>query len=648
MTAENIQKISVHKCDICEVNSMATIDLSAVKNIKRLLTLISLAAIITITLSGCSSVAVSDTPKVNAGILDLTGWDINTQQTIQLDGQWEFYWDKFLNYSDFQGVSPDLYANVPKTWNEYSIDGKNLPGQGYATYRLHIKTDIPVNTSLGLRPYSFSSAYEIFINDKLVASNGKVSTEASEEVGEYKPQAVFFNTPAKEFDIIIHVSNFQYARGGFWYSMPIGSAEEILSLQDLTMGKEIFLLGALIIISLFYLASYILQREFKYSLFFSCLCLSIAVQLDMVGQYLLPRIIPGMTLNTVITLWYASADWVVLFFILYVHELFRSKFSAAVMRVFPFIILPFQIMYIFTSPVLYTRFADITNLIQVLGIFCAVIIVAIGIRKGSKDGWLNILSMLIVLVTYIHDILFWTNKVSRSFGEIIYIGLFLLIFLQMVVQAERTKRFYEQKTAAELSFLQAQIKPHFLFNALNTFVSISRYDVEQARSLLINFSNYLRRSFDFKDLSQFVPLKNEIEFVRAYVDIEKVQFEERLEVSFEVCDDKEVKVPILIIQPLVENAVMHGVLPKKEGGRIDVSIKRDGKMLIFMVKDNGVGMEPEKLRNALKHKFGSGVGLSNIDSRLKKLYGNGLQIKSIPDMGTEVTWRILINKWNGA
>lgn len=611
--------------------------------IKKFLILISLTVIIAITLAGCSFTA-ADMPKANAGVLDLTAWDFNANHTIHLDGEWEFYWEKFMNYSDFQGAGPDLYANVPETWNQYSINGKSLPGQGYATYRLHVKTDLPVNTSLGLRPLSFSSAYEIFINDKLVASNGKAAVEASGEVGEYKPQAVFFHIPAKEFDIIIHVSNFHYARGGFWYSMPLGNAAEILNLHDLIMGKEIFLVGALIIILLFYLASYILEREFKYSLFFSLLCLSILVQLDMVGQYLLPGIIPGMTLNAVITLWYASADWVVFCFILYVHELFRSKFSSVVIRIFPFIVLPFQIMYLFTSPDFFTRFADITNVIQVLGVFCAVIIAAIGIRNGSKDGWLNILSMLIVLVTYIHDILFWTNRIAGSFGEMLYVGLFLFIFLQMIIQANRIRLFYEQKKAAELSFLQAQIKPHFLYNSINTFVAISRYDAERARNLLIDFSNYLRRCFDFKDLSQFTSLRNEVELVKTYVDIEKAQFEERLEVSFEICDDLEVNVPILMLQPVVENAIIHGVLPKSGGGHIDISVKTEGKTLAFAVKDNGAGMTPEQLEGIFKHGFGKGIGLSNIDGRLRKLYGKGLQIKSGAGIGTEVTWAILTNK----
>jgi len=115
----------------------------------------------------------------------------------------------------------------------------------------------------------------------------------------------------------------------------------------------------------------------------------------------------------------------------------------------------------------------------------------------------------------------------------------------------------------------------------------------------------------------------------------------------EVCDDADVKVPILMLQPVVENAILHGVLPKREGGRIEVTIKKDEKMLIFTVKDNGVGIEREKLGSILKRESGSGVGLSNIDNRLRKLYGEGLHINSSSSGGTEVTWSIPVSKTEG-
>ena len=355
---------------------------------------------------------------------------------------------------------------------------------------------------------------------------------AAEEFGEYRPQVVVFEIPAEEFDIIIQVSNFHYTRGGFWYSMYLGSAGNILDLNDIIMGKEIFLIGALLIIALFYFAIFMLRKELRYTLYFSLFCFAVAIGIDMVGQYLIPRVIPGMDLSTVILIWYSSGVWIVFLLIQYVHELFKSRISTIIKNVFLGYAIIFQVLYILTDPAFYSRTGYVSNMIEIVGYLCTVVIVAIGIRSGIKSGWMNVISMIIALAAYTHDILFWTNLIRNDFGEMFYLGLFLFIFIQMVIQAQRIKLFHDNEIAAELSFLQAQIKPHFLYNTLNTFVSISYFDMDKARSLLTDLSHYLRRSFDFKDLSQFVPLKNEIELAKAYVEIEKARFEERLEVTW--------------------------------------------------------------------------------------------------------------------
>lgn len=229
-------------------------------------------------------------------------------------------------------------------------------------------------------------------------------------------------------------------------------------------------------------------------------------------------------------------------------------------------------------------------------------------------------------------------------GEIYYLGLFLFIFLQMVVQAQRIKSYHEQRTAAELAFLQAQIKPHFLFNALNTFISISHYDVDKARQLLADFSQYLRRRFDFKDTSHFVPLKHEIELAEAYVAIEKARFEERLEVLFAICADLEIRVPRLLLQPLIENAIIHGILPKPEGGQVNVTISQEAERVFFKIADNGIGIHESKLNSILQPGNNKGVGLANINARLRKLCGNGLEISSRPGWGTEITFYVPIKR----
>jgi len=599
--------------------------------------------VLIILLSGCSADISSGASGIDNGILDLTAWDYDSGRNIKLDGEWEFYWSKLLNYEEIKNEKPDLYAEVPNAWNTYTLNGAALPGAGYATYRLQVRTGLPKGTLLGLRPYAFSSAYKLFINDNLIASNGRVALTAAEESGEYKPQAVIFEIPAEEFDIIIQVSNFHYARGGFWYSMYLGSAGNILDLNDIIMGKEIFLIGALLIIALFYFAVFMLRKELRYTLYFSLFCFAVVIGIDMVGQYLIPRIFPGMDLSTVILIWYSSGVWIVFLLILYVHELFKSKTSAIIKNIFLGYAIIFQILYILTVPAFYSRTGHVSNMIEIAGYLCTVVIAAIGIRKGIKSGWMNVISMIIALAAYTHDILFWTNLIRNDFGEMFYLGLFLFIFIQMVIQAQRIKLFHDNEIAAELSFLQAQIKPHFLYNTLNTFVSISYFDMDKARSLLTDLSHYLRRSFDFKDLSQFVPLKNEIELAKAYVEIEKARFEERLEVVFEVPEDLEVNVPRLMLQPLIENAVIHGILPKQEGGKIDVLVKQEAKQLVFKVKDNGIGMDTKKLLNILRQEKRNSVGIANIDSRLKKLYGKGLKIESSLGTGTEVTWYIPLN-----
>lgn len=597
--------------------------------------------------AGCSISPISPSLKVENGLLDLEAWDAEQKDLIQLNGEWEFYWDRLLYFNELQNAKPDLLGTVPSAWNKYMINNENLPGQGYATYKLHVKTDLPEDSLLGLRIYPLSSAYRIYINEKQIAANGRVGTSAQEETGEYKPQVAVFSIPAQEFDIIIHISNFQYARGGFWYTMHMGSVEQILSFHDVIMAKETSLLGLLIILALFFLTVFLLRRELKYSLYFALLCLALAISLDMVGQFVFLKFLPNISLSIVISLWFSSTTWVTCLIILYVHELFKSQFSIICMRIYLGYSVVAQIIYLFLPATIYTKYAHVSNYIDVVGAICMVTIVAIGIKKNIKGGWLNIASMVIVLITYTHDNLYWTNVITSSHGELTYYGLFLCLFIQMVIQAKRIRLFYDRQTAAELSFLQAQIKPHFLYNSINTFVSISRYDMDRARELLINFGNYLRNSFDFKELRQVVPIRNELELAKAYVEIEKARFEERLQVVFNECEDMEIKVPILTLQPIIENAINHGVLPKPDGGNVWISIKVEGNRLVFSVKDDGVGMEKVRIDSILSNRTKRGVGLSNIDSRLRKLYKSGLHINSSPDEGTEVLWYIPINRKEG-
>ena len=174
-----------------------------------------------------------------------------------------------------------------------------------------------------------------------------------------------------------------------------------------------------------------------------------------------------------------------------------------------------------------------------------------------------------------------------------------------------------QLAEAQLEALQRQLHPHFLFNTLNTISALMHRDVHAADEMLVQLSDLLRLTLDRVGTQQ-VPLNDEVDFLRKYLEIEQTRFGDRLQVNIDV--EPEVlaaPVPNLILQPLVENALRHGIGPKVGVGRVDVQARQVGGDLMLTVRDNGVGLSPDKL-NA----FHSGVGLSNTRSRLENLYGS--------------------------
>ncbi len=298
-------------------------------------------------LSACAESVGNETAGASHGTLDLAARDFGNDGIISLDGQWEFYWDKFLSYDDLITAPPDLYAEIPSSWTMYTLNGTNLPAEGYATYRLHVISGLPEGTQLGLCLGNFSSAYNLYVDGNLIASTGHVADNTAEEVGAFRSQDVFFRLPASEFDIIIQVSNHEFAKGGFWNSLYIGSAENIEDLSNYIVEKEIFLMGVLVIVALFQLAIYLIKTEFKFYLYSSCLYLSAAVMIDTVGTNMITGAIPWLSLKTVIFLWYFSSNWVPFFLMLVTHELFKSKFSGIAVQVYFFISLALQIFFIF-------------------------------------------------------------------------------------------------------------------------------------------------------------------------------------------------------------------------------------------------------------------------------------------------------------
>lgn len=199
---------------------------------------------------------------------------------------------------------------------------------------------------------------------------------------------------------------------------------------------------------------------------------------------------------------------------------------------------------------------------------------------------------------------------------------------------------------AEIRRLQAQINPHFLFNSLNTVASFCRTNPAQARELILDLSNYMRRNLDSS--RGLIPLREELEQVRCYLMIEQARFGERIRAEFEIEPDLEDwPVPPLLIQPLVENSVRHGILQRTQGGAIRLMARKDAEDHLYVqVEDDGDGMSTETQRSILKadgpESLNEGVGARNCNQRLVQLFGPSyaMRIQSAPGQGTRIQFRI--------
>lgn len=194
----------------------------------------------------------------------------------------------------------------------------------------------------------------------------------------------------------------------------------------------------------------------------------------------------------------------------------------------------------------------------------------------------------------------------------------------------------------EVAFLQAQIKPHFLFNTFNTIMSLSYKEVEKAREVIASLADFLRESFDFSNARDLVPLEKELELVQAYLVIEKARYRERLTVESGFEDIENIRIPPITLQTLVENAVKHGIGTRVNGGIIRMGGRScQGHYLIY-VEDNGQGMDELKLAGLFNEKGGekAGVGLRNIQRRLIRCFGEGITVTSRPGEGTRIEIRI--------
>jgi|SRR5215207_5864723 len=243
----------------------------------------------------------------------------------------------------------------------------------------------------------------------------------------------------------------------------------------------------------------------------------------------------------------------------------------------------------------------------------------------------------------------WFVRVNVHLSILIYMGVVGTWSAYNYYQRYRERELQASQLEARLAqsrlqVLKMQLHPHFLFNTLNAISELIYKDVESADRMLTDLSDLLRLSFENLEVQE-IPLKQELEFLEKYLEIEQMRFHDRLSVNMTISPDTlDASVPNMILQPLVENAIKHGIAPRSSGGRIDINAGRSNGHLQIEVTDDGLGVPFGDLEN-----LPEGVGLSNTRRRLKHLYGekHRFDLKKVEKGGLEVCLEIPFRVFDG-
>ncbi|MDQ7094466.1 histidine kinase [Desulfosporosinus sp. PR] len=590
---------------------------------------------------------------VDNGRAYLSGVDFASNKLVTLDGHWEFYWGRLLTPQDFKSGNPpqaDAYMKVPGVWQDREA-GKTYPPHGVATYRLALHLPSTLKDP-AIHLQHVSDAYTLYANGRLIAEVGKVSESVSDFRDDEKSLILDLPKDTQDLELVFQVANWKYNGAGGLRQSPVIGSKQVLERQRMMLFVlQVLFIGSIFIFAVYYFLLFLLQTKNKSALLFSLFCLITVLRSLIWGEAPLVIFFPDVSFDARLFINYLTGNNLIPIMILFVLSMFPREYPKTISALALLPTLFFDALLV-TPPSFistFTKYMYILVFLQLIYLLC-ILIKAIFSRK--EHAIVMFMAICVFALSISADILYYIGVGSITLSYMFLFGNFAVIVAMSFIQARQQANIYKKLVvyneklveadklkdkimATEWSFLQAQIKPHFLYNAFNAIANVCEKDGKKAAKLILDLAIYLRGSLEFNNLDKMVTIEKELEFVDTYFNIEQARFGPKIHLAKEIAIALDCQIPGFILQPLVENAVRHGISKKPGEGTVSIRMKQDSAGICIEVEDDGMGIDSAKLALLLSgEKKGQGVGLLNIHYRLLRLYGRGLTISSEVGCGT--------------
>ncbi len=605
------------------------------------------AAVLLGTVFICNLVSDKKTAQCNAGNanFDLSTVDFSDGGGIYLNGEWEFYHSAFLKSDSLTDSPKREMIDVPSSWSGV-LDTRKYSAGGYASYRCYI-TNVNSDSYLTVYIPNIACAYRIYVGGELVTVSGTPSEIYNETITSAGHYSLPFKLSAGEkYDVIVEISADHFS--GIYlpvylteYTNDNYTLSSKIALRFVLCGI-VFLCGLMFVIFRKFVSREQYTPWLPFLAFFLLLRMLITTESYSVIQPYMFNI-GYEEMNVFI---FISTFIIKLVALIYIIKSLDIKVHDNTLVAMCATILGLAISINFLPNSIFDTYYYLS--LQMLSLvidFYTTNKLCIEIVKKTPYAFLYLFSYLFIVFGLTVDVAYTNGLMRTNCSSVMPVCFFAFAFITLVIQALRIRQLYNyalkaRSLEAELerantAVMISQIQPHFLYNALNTIKSLIKRDPKKAEKAVIDFSLYLRGNMDSLTQKDPIPFSEELEHVKYYCNIEKLRFRDKLDIYYEIGTDA-FYVPTLSVQPIVENAIKHGVTKKPEGGTVTVSTYEDEKNFYVKVEDDGKGFDVRSLE-AERNDGRSHIGIANIKKRFADIMGGSVLIESKEGVGTTVT-----------
>ncbi len=614
-------------------------------------------------------------PISQNGVMDLTNWSFEKNGVVMLNGEWEFYYEKLLDYEDFHsnGKSEAMsgYIKVPGKWRNYEINGKKIDATSYGTYRLKVQLNkTSASDVFGIHvPYQFT-AYNLMINDKQIGSKADNPDKNSTIL---ENRNIFFNSEDSSMEIIIQIPSQVFEDGGTHLSLYLGRYEDIITKDKKNLLREMMLFTCLMIMGLYHVLLFIFLKKMKYILNFGLLCIGIAFRSIYINE--------AMLISQFLTVNFSTYNFInlpvtllcIILFAGFIYELYPQEFSN---RIYRAIFIFFGGMIITSIILPYSLNSKLISLDNTAIVICAIYFLYVIIRAAlnKREGYkLMVFAMIIMAINSVSDVIFIYNKNYSVINDRTTLAMIIFVFvIALLLSKIYANAFLSVDNLSKELLSLDKLKDEFLANTshelktpLNGIIGIAESLIDGAagetsaevkKNLSIISASGKRLSNLINDILDYSKLKHTdiklmhkplnfyklVELTMAVFIMtkhnDKIVLKNELPVDLPYFCADEARLQ-QIMYNLLDNAIKF-----TEEGEISVRARLLQGYIEITVKDTGMGIPKDKQEDIFQsfeqivvsdegNYGGTGLGLA-ICKKLIELHGGTIRCESVIGSGS--------------